>query len=224
MNCRGLGNCKGDIIPLQKSIAINAWKRTRPCCICWNTYGINCDYDKAAPILQNNYEYQIPKFNPYISQNPISLLSTEEIIALSREHSRINNQDAPINYYYVSPEQNKSIQIQNAIRRSEAYLLKLQKEQNKIDLKTAKYSKAYLAQRRKIKNLMLGAVATSALGLFSSNLANNLANEYRNRTTNVENVRKNGNALYVAAPILFTISGTTCIVSLRKLLKLRKLK
>lgn len=61
-NCTGLNNCKGDIIKVFQSDAINKYKLQRPCCVCWFPSPIGCATDDLP---KNN---QITKFNPYVPQ------------------------------------------------------------------------------------------------------------------------------------------------------------
>lgn len=58
-NCTGLNNCKGEIIKVSQSDAVNRYKLQRPCCVCWYPSPIGCATDDM-PI--NN---QPTKFNPY---------------------------------------------------------------------------------------------------------------------------------------------------------------
>lgn len=59
-NCTGLNNCKGEIILVYQSDAINKYNLKRPCCVCWYPSPMGCATDDM-PI--NN---QPTKFNPYI--------------------------------------------------------------------------------------------------------------------------------------------------------------
>ena len=61
-NCTGLNNCKGEIIKVFQSDAMNKYKLQRPCCVCWYPSPIGCATDNM-PI--NN---QPTKFNPYVPQ------------------------------------------------------------------------------------------------------------------------------------------------------------
>lgn len=61
-DCTGLNNCKGDLIRVYQSEAINKYKLQRPCCVCWYPSSIGCGTDD---IPNNN---QPTKFNPYVPQ------------------------------------------------------------------------------------------------------------------------------------------------------------
>lgn len=59
-NCTGLNNCKGEIIKVSQSDAVNKYKLQRPCCVCWYPSPIGCATDDMP--IKN----RITKFNPYV--------------------------------------------------------------------------------------------------------------------------------------------------------------
>jgi hypothetical protein len=59
-NCTGLNNCKGEIIKVFQSDAVNKYKLQRPCCVCWYPSPIGCATDDMP--IKN----QPTKFNPYV--------------------------------------------------------------------------------------------------------------------------------------------------------------
>jgi hypothetical protein len=61
-NCTGLNNCRGEIIKVYQSDAINKYKLQRPCCVCWYPSPIGCSTDDMTKSTQTT------KFNPYVSE------------------------------------------------------------------------------------------------------------------------------------------------------------
>jgi hypothetical protein len=59
-NCTGLNNCKGEIIKVLQSDAVNKYKLQRPCCVCWYPSPVGCATDDMP--IKN----QPTKFNPYV--------------------------------------------------------------------------------------------------------------------------------------------------------------
>mgnify|MGYP000497970661 CR=1 FL=1 len=58
-NCTGLNNCKGEIIKVSQSDAVNRYKLQRPCCVCWYPSPNGCATDDMPinnqPTKSQNY-------------------------------------------------------------------------------------------------------------------------------------------------------------------------
>lgn len=222
--CKGLNNCKGDIVITLKDVAISVWNRLRPCCICWITNYQACDYDKFYSQGPNYIEPSGPTFKPYVPQNPLANLSLEEYFLYRRIQDYKTQQ--PIQAIsglleaitYKSPEdrireaQQQALQEQERARiQAQRKVILQQKRDNKINEREAKKlvigSEKYMKCKNSWKQLLGGIILTSTTGFLCLQKGNSISNQYRYATENATSLRKTGNLLYMASPVLFIASG-----------------
>jgi hypothetical protein len=167
-------------------------------------------------IQQNNSTY-IPKFNPYIPQNPILYLTPQERAALLNAKA---TRDAELanaignlleQLFTTSPER----QLQKVQRKKEKdykrMLEEIEKNEKKGSSKLIYGSTKYNNKIKEQKFWLTTSICSGTLAIVSYLIANKYANQYSTATTNASELRKNGNLAYELTDIFSVISGVTLI-------------
>jgi hypothetical protein len=160
------------------------------------------------------------KFNPYVPQNPIVLMSPEEramyyAAKAAREQAQAvalgNLLNAIFTPRILSPEEilkrdlRRLKEEQEALKRKNERLLKI--EARRLVEGSIKYVNC---KKSKTKWLSLAGL-TLAGGAITYLQANQLSEKYKTATIDAEKLKRNGNLLYQVAPICFAITGISII-------------
>ena len=160
------------------------------------------------------------KFNPYIPQNPLALMSTEEIAMYyaakaAREQAQAvalgNLLNAIFTPRTLSPEERYRRDMER-LKTEQEILQRKNERLMKIEAKRLIVGSNQYINCKKSKNKWLSLAGITLVGgAFSYLQANQLSEKYKTATNDAEKLRRNGNLLYQVTPICFALSGFSII-------------
>jgi hypothetical protein len=182
------------------------------------------DQEDRSRISKNTVTYDVPKFTPYVPQNPLSTLTLEQYFQYRRMQEYRQQQLAQgiagliEAITYKSPAEQIRIAEENSRRELERLAAQAQKsamiEQKRLSRANEREAKKliigsekYLKNKKDWKRLLGAIIITSSAGFFCMQKGNSIFYEYRYATENATNLRKTGNLLYMAGPAFFITSG-----------------
>lgn len=220
-DCRGLNNCKSDIVPTTRAYASVVMDR-RPCCICiYAAFG--CLTDPTDDIVT---------FNPYIPQVPTVMLTPEYYEYLKRR------QEAEARAYAAgaeaivkileliftrTPQQKENARIRKLrrqykreenrnLREIAKQKIEIEKQNKKIEIApTNKRNVSEIQLKNKKIFWGIGSILTASTGAFSVIQSNMLYQDYKTATTQANSIHNKIESLNILTPISFALAGFSAI-------------
>jgi len=182
------------------------------------------DQEDRSRISKNTVTNEVPRFTPYVPQNPLSTLTLEQYFLVRRMQEYKQQQLAQSiagiieAITYKSPEEKVRIDVENSRREIERLEMQTRRDEMLKQKRIARInareekkliigSEKYIECKKNWKQLLGGIIITSAAGIFCMQKGNSIFNEYRYATGNATNLRKTGNFFYMAGPAFYITSG-----------------
>jgi hypothetical protein len=188
------------------------------------------DYKINTPPQTN---FNPPKFNPYVPQNPILLLTPEERDLYYRnkalkEQAQVEALGALLEAIFTPRPKTTEEKLRDEMEEAK---IKLKMEQEKIERAIRKEARRlvigsdkYISfQKNKNRWLAIGGAST-IIATYSNFQANKLATKYLTATNDAVSIKKKANFFYQITPICVFVSGISIFEFLHKKSKIKNAK
>lgn len=190
------------------------------------------EQDDNSRSISNNKAY-VPRFNPYITQNPILYLTLEEREIYFRNRALVQQQQAEawgnLIGLLLTPrtrtaEEIRQIDLRKQQRKNDLIRRKNELIEKRENNRLIVGSNAYNLCRKNKNKWLVAVLITGTSSGIAYTLAKNYAAKYPNATDNASSIRKTGNALYQIAPALLFTSGIALINFTHNHIRIKKAK
>ena len=174
-----------------------------------------------------------PKFNPYVPQNPLLLLTPDQLALYysakaAREQALIESIASLLEEIFTprpkTPEEKLRDDLEEAKIKFEMEKEKREREIKKEARRLVIGSDKYISfQKNKNRWLVIGG-ASVVIATYSHFQANNLATKYLTATNDAVSIKKKANFLYQISPICVLASGISLFEFLHKKSKIKNAK
>jgi hypothetical protein len=168
-----------------------------------------------------------PKFNPYVTQNPIVNLTPEERSAYYAARARQDQATAEaigflLEQIFTSTPEGRA---RRAAHKTQQYYKQKRKEEEKRQAKIIVYGSESYYKLKKSKKIWLGsALVFGTAGTAAYFQSENYYKQYHNATTDAENLYNKGDLYSKISPIAFGLAGICTLQFILKSSKLSKVE